>query len=135
MIAALFGFQGRLGRLAFLGWNLAGMALVGAITVAFLALGTGLAAAGAPSGGAKILGVLTALTAAGTGIWMTLALVSKRVRDIGLVPLPLIIGVTVLLAIDDIVLTRFTDLRFFSPFARETPLGGLLATGSIVLSS
>jgi TPR repeat protein len=63
---------------------------------------------------------------------MTLALVSKRVRDIGLVPLPLIIGVTVLLAIDDIVLTRFTDLRFFSPFARQTPLGGLLATGSIV---
>jgi len=38
MINALFGFRGRLGRLAFLGWNLVGMILVGAITIAFLVL-------------------------------------------------------------------------------------------------
>jgi len=129
MINALFGFRGRLGRLAFLGWNLVGMILVGAITIAFLVLGTVLAALGVPSGGATILGVLMALTAGGAGIWMTLALLSKRVRDIGLAPLPLLIGAIALLALDDTVLTRFTDLRFFSPFARQTPLGGLLATG------
>jgi hypothetical protein len=64
MINALFGFRGRLGRLAFLGWNLAAMVLVGAIAVAFLVLGAGLAAVGVPSGGAKILGVLTAVVAA-----------------------------------------------------------------------
>jgi uncharacterized membrane protein YhaH (DUF805 family)/TPR repeat protein len=132
MIAALFGFQGRLGRLAFLGWNLAGMAVVAAIFVAFLALGGILAVAGAPSGGAKILGFLMAYTAYGVGIWMTLALVSKRVRDTGLAPLPLMIGAIVLFAIDDVVLTRFTDLRFISPFARQTPLGGLLAAGSMI---
>ena len=86
MINALFGFRGRLGRLAFLGWNLVGMILVGAITIAFLVLGTVLAALGVPSGGATILGVLMALTAGGAGIWMTLALLSKRVRDIGLAP-------------------------------------------------
>jgi hypothetical protein len=37
-----------------------------------------------------------------------------------------------LLAVDEAVLARFTDLRFLSPFARQTPLGGLLATGSII---
>src|SRR5439155_3772722 len=132
MIDALFGFRGRLGRLAFLGWNLAGMALVGAIAVAFLVLGAGLAAAGAPSGGATILGVLMALTAGGAGIWMTLALLGKRVRDMGLAPLPLMIGAIILLAVDEAVLTRVTDLRFVSPFARQTPLGGLLATGLII---
>ena len=104
------------------------MAVVAAITVAFLVVGAMLAAAGAPSGGANILGVLMAVTAFGVGIWMTLALISKRVRDTGLAPLPLMIGAVVLLAIDDVVLTRFTDLRFISPFARQTPLGGLLAT-------
>ena len=104
MINALFGFRGRLGRLAFLGWNLVGMILVGAITIAFLVLGTVLAALGVPSGGATILGVLMALTAGGAGIWMTLALLSKRVRDIGLAPLPLLIGAIALLALDDTVL-------------------------------
>jgi len=132
MIDALFGFRGRLGRLAFLGWNLAGMVVVGAIAVAFLVLGAGLAAVGVPSDGAKILGVLMALTAGGAGIWMTLAILGKRVRDIGLAPLPWMIGAITLLAVDEAVLARFTDLRFLSPFARQTPLGGLLATGSII---
>src|SRR3982751_6319794 len=98
MIDALFGFRGRLGRLAFLGWNLAGMVLVGAIALAFLVLGAGLAAVGTPSSGAKIVGMLMALTAGGAGLWMTFALLSKRVRDIGLAPLPLVIGAMVLLA-------------------------------------
>jgi hypothetical protein len=71
MIDALFGFRGYLGRLAFLGWNLAGMALVGAITVAFLILGAGLAVVGVPSWGATILGLVMALTAGGAGICMT----------------------------------------------------------------
>lgn len=132
MISALFGFDGRLGRLAFLGWYLAGMALVGAIVIAFLVLGAGLAAIGAPSGVAKILGILTAVTAAGAGLWIILALLSKRVRDMGLAPLPLMIGAIIVLAVDETVLTRLTDLRFLSPFARQTPLGGLLATCSII---
>src|SRR4051812_3912876 len=119
MINTLFAFRGRLGRQAFLGWNLAGMALVGAIAVAFLVLGASLAAIGVPSGGATILGILTALAAGGAGIWMTLALLSKRVRDIGLAPMPLITGAIILLAVDGAVLTGFTDLRFLSPFARQ----------------
>ena len=132
MIGALFGFRGSLGRLAFLGWNLAGMAVVAAITVAFLLLGAGLAVVGVPLGGAKILGLLMALTAGGAGIWIGLALFSKRVRDIGLDPLPWVVGTILLLVLDQAVLTRFTDVRFVSPFAQHTPLGGLVAAGSII---
>jgi uncharacterized membrane protein YhaH (DUF805 family) len=106
MIDALFGFRGYLGRLAFLGWNLAGMALVGAITVAFLILGAGLAVVGVPSWGATILGLVMALTAGGAGICMSLALLSKRVRDTGLAPLPLVVGTIILFAVDQAVLTK-----------------------------
>lgn len=127
---ALFGFQGRLGRLAFLGWNLAAMALVAAIAVAFLILGAGLSQVLSPaSGGPQILGVMTAVTAGGVGIWTALALTAKRVRDTGLAPLPWIAGAIILLTLDQTILTRFTELRFFAPFAGHTPLGGLLATG------
>jgi uncharacterized membrane protein YhaH (DUF805 family)/TPR repeat protein len=127
---ALFKFQGRLGRLAFLGWNLAAFALVGAIIVAFLALGAGLSLVlSRSSGGPQVLGVMMAVTAAGAGIWTALALTVKRVRDAGLAPWPVIIGATILLTFDYTILTRFTGVRFFSPFAGHTPLGGLLATG------
>ena len=132
MIDALFGFRGSLGRLAFLGWNLAALALVGAIIVAFLVVGAGLAALGAPSGGATVLGILMALTAGGAGLWMSLALLGKRLQDIGLAPLPWVAGAIILLAVDQAVLTGFTDLRFVTPFAHHTPLGGVLAAGSII---
>ncbi|HXO70063.1 MAG TPA: DUF805 domain-containing protein, partial [Bradyrhizobium sp.] len=127
---ALFKFQGRLGRLAFLGWNLAALALVAAIVVAFLILGAGLSLVLSPSsGGPQVLGLMTVVTGAGAAIWTTLALTVKRVRDTGLAPWPVTIGAILLLMVDYAFLTRFTDVRFFSPFAGQTPLGGLLATG------
>jgi uncharacterized membrane protein YhaH (DUF805 family) len=134
MIGALFGFQGRLARLAFLGWNLAAMALVAAIALAYLALGTGLSGLlsgirGAPT----FFGAATGLTCAAAGIWMTLALTTKRVRDIGLAPLPLVVAATAVLMVDHYSLTRLTELRFFPPFANYTPLGGLLAFTWLVL--
>jgi uncharacterized membrane protein YhaH (DUF805 family) len=130
---ALFGFRGRSGRLAFLGWNLAALVLVGAIVVAFLILGAGLSYVLSPSSGAPaVLGVMMAVTAGGAGIWAALALTVKRVRDTGLAPLPVIIGATILLTLDYYILARFTGVRFFSPFASHTPLGGLLATGWFV---
>jgi uncharacterized membrane protein YhaH (DUF805 family) len=132
MIDALFGFRGRLGRLAFLGWNLTGMALVAAIAVAFLIVGAGLSGVLQVRGAATVLGVLMAATAGGVGIWTTIALAAKRLRDIGLAPLPLMIGATILLAFDFFVLTRLTGVRFFSPLAGYTPLGGLFATGWMV---
>jgi uncharacterized membrane protein YhaH (DUF805 family) len=133
MIDALFGFRGRLGRLAFLGWNLAGMALVAAIAVGFLVVGGGLSGVLSQVRGAStIIGVLMAATAGGVGIWASIALVAKRLRDIGLAPLPIMIGVAILLAFDQFILTRLTGVRFFSPFGGQTPLGGLFATGWVV---
>jgi uncharacterized membrane protein YhaH (DUF805 family)/TPR repeat protein len=133
MIDALFRFHGRLGRLAFLGWNLVAMAVVTGIVVAFVAIGAGFAALGVGSGGAASrLGLVTVLAAGSAAVWMTLALVSKRLRDIGLVPWPLLIAAALLLAVDALGLTRLTDLRFFAPFAGHTPLGGLLATGATI---
>jgi TPR repeat protein len=127
---ALFGFRGHMGRLAFLGWHLAALVLVGAITVAFLILGAGLSRVLSPSsGGPQVLGVMTAVTAGGAGIWASVALTAKRIRDTGFAPWPPIIAVIILLTLDQIILARFTDVRFFSPFAGHTPLGGLLATG------
>jgi uncharacterized membrane protein YhaH (DUF805 family) len=127
---ALFGFRGSLGRLAFLGWNLAAMVAVGAIAVAFLILGAGLSIVLSPSGGSpQVLGVMIAVTTGGAGIWTALAVTVKRVRDTGLAPWPVVIGVTLLLTFDYIILARFTGVRFFWPFGGHTPLGGLLATG------
>jgi uncharacterized membrane protein YhaH (DUF805 family) len=132
MIDALFGFQGRLARLAFLGWNLAGMALVAVMAVAFLVLGAGLSGLlsglhGAPA----ILGAITGLSCGVAGIWTTLALTTKRIRDVGLAPWPLIIGATAILMVDYYSLTRLTEVRFFAPFAKYTPLGGLFAVAWI----
>ena len=106
------------------------MVLVGAIAVAFLVLGAGLSLVlSRSSGGPQVLGVMTAVAAGGAGIWTAFALTAKRVRDTGLAPLPVIVGATLLFTFDYYILTRFTDVRFFSPFAGYTPLGGLLATG------
>jgi TPR repeat protein len=133
MIDALFGFRGRLGRLAFLSWNLAGIVLVGAIALAFLILGAGLSGVlSQSSGAAAVVGVLMAATAGGVGIWATIALAAKRLRDIGLAPLPLMIAATILLAFDSFILTRLTGVRFFSPLAGYTPLGGLFTTGWMI---
>jgi TPR repeat protein len=130
---ALFGFRGRLGRLAFLGWNLAALLLVGVIIVGFLILGAGLSYVLSPSsGGPAVLGVMMAVTAGGAGVWSALALTVKRVRDTGLAPLPVMIGAAVLFTFDYYILTRFTGVRFVSPFASHTPLGGLLAIGWFV---
>jgi TPR repeat protein/uncharacterized membrane protein YhaH (DUF805 family) len=127
---ALFGFRGHMGRLAFLGWHLAALVLVGAITVAFLILGAVLSRVLSPSSGApQVLGVMMAVTAGGAGMWASLALTAKRIRDTGFAPWPAIIGVIILLTLDHYLLARFTGVRFFSPFASQTPLGGLLATG------
>ena len=65
---------------------------------------------------------------------MTLALLSKRVRDIGLAPLPLLIGAIASLALDDTVPDSFHRFALLSLFARQTPLGCLLATGWFIFS-
>ncbi|GLS46865.1 DUF805 domain-containing protein [Methylobacterium brachythecii] len=84
MFWALFGFSGRLGRLAFFGWSMIVASVVG--------VGVALAALGFVAGLAKGSGD----TLVGTGlcvavgvipiVWMTTALTTKRLRDAGFPP-------------------------------------------------
>jgi uncharacterized membrane protein YhaH (DUF805 family) len=133
MLATLFGFQGRLGRLPYLGWSAAAMFLLIAVAAFFLVVGIGLAGATSPDGaGPKILGGLMALTSLVVGMWTSLALSAKRIRDTGFAPLPVIIGFLLLTLVDALILTRLTGVRFFWPFAQYTPLGGLAAIAGMV---
>src|SRR5207247_582691 len=84
-------------------------------------------------GGPRILGFLMAVTATVIGIWSTLALQAKRLRDIGFSPLKWMIGVTALLMADQWLLTHVTDLRFFPPLSQYTPLGGLVCAAYMVV--
>jgi uncharacterized membrane protein YhaH (DUF805 family) len=133
MLATLFGFQGRLGRLPYLGWSVAAMFLLIAVVAFFLIVGIGLAGATSAYGaGPKILGGLMALTSMVVGAWTTLALSAKRIRDTGFAPLPVIIGFVLLSLVDALILTRLTGVRFFWPFAQYTPLGGLAGIAGTV---
>lgn len=68
------------------------------------------------------------------GIWITLALQAKRIRDMGFNPWPWVIGVTAVMIADQFIFTHYTQLRFFPPLAEYTPFGGFLtAAYTIVL--
>ena len=134
MLQAIFGFRGQLGRLAFLGWTGAATILVFVVTMVFLAAGGVLAGIlPADGGGPRILGLSMAVAAFVIGIWSTLALQAKRLRDIGLGPLKWMIGVTALLMVDQWALTHVTDLRFFPPLSHYTPLGGLICVAYMIV--
>jgi uncharacterized membrane protein YhaH (DUF805 family) len=129
MINAIFSFHGRLGRLAYLGWMGAAAIVVFVIAFLFLLLGGVLSGMFSPDGmGPQILGILMGFTAAVVGIWTTLALQAKRIRDLGFAPLPWMLGVSVLMMADQWLVTQITVVRFFWPLAQYTPLGGLVAT-------
>ena len=106
MVHALFGFQGRLTRLAYLGWFLASLVLMVAITAAFLAIGAGAATVIVSRAGPTIMGVLMALTVLVFGVWTGLALHTKRIRDTGFSPLLVIGSVMVIFSLDAIIFGR-----------------------------
>ena len=134
MLNAIFVFNGKLGRVAFLGWMLAATLLVFTITFVFLMLGGVLAGfLSAYGSGPYILGTAMALTALVIGIWSALALQTKRIRDMGYRPLTWMLVVSIVMMIDQWALTPLTDVRFFPPFAQYTPLGGLTAAAYLIL--
>jgi uncharacterized membrane protein YhaH (DUF805 family) len=134
LFSAIFSFKGRLGRLAFLGWTAVATFLVFIIGVGFLLSG-GVTAVffSAVDSGPYILGVLMGLTAAVVGIWTTLALQAKRIRDMGFRPLPWMLSVSAVMIADQWLLTHLTDVRFFPPLAQYTPLGGLSAVAYMIV--
>lgn len=134
VLQAVFSFHGRLGRLAFLGWMAAATVLVFILAFTFIAFGAVLAGIFSAGGtGPQILGMAMGGTAAIIGIWTTLALQAKRIRDMGFRPLAWMAGVTVAMMADQWFLTQVTELRFFPPFAQYTPLGGFLAAAYMIV--
>jgi uncharacterized membrane protein YhaH (DUF805 family) len=134
VLNAIFSFHGRLGRLAFIGWTLAAIAVVFGVTLLFLLLGSVLAGSFSAAGaGPHILGIAMGLAAVIIGIWTTLALQAKRLRDMGFRPLTWILGATVVMMADQWLLTQFTVLRFFPPLQQYTPLGGFIAAAYMIM--
>lgn len=134
MLKAMFSFNGRLGRLAFIGWTLAATFLVFVITFSFLLFGILLAGFFSAEGnGPYLLGTAMAFVALIVGLWTTLALQAKRIQDIGLRPLTWMLLVSIIMVSDQAFLTPLTDLRFFPPLAQYTPLGGLAAAAYMIV--
>ena len=134
MLKAMFSFNGRLGRLAFIGWTLAATFLVFVITFSFLLFGSVLAGFFSAEGnGPYLLGTAMAFVALIIGLWTTLALQAQRIQDIGLRPLTWMLVVSIIMVSDQAFLTPLTDLRFFPPLAQYTPLGGFAATAYMIV--
>lgn len=132
MLQALFGFDGHLGRLAYLGMLLvqAVMLFVIGFVAGFVGAVLGVTMGGGARGG---LGFgLVMLPVFVVSLWSSVALMVKRVRDTGLPPW-LVVGAAFLLcALDAAVVTRFTGLRFFPPLAYMTPFGGFVTVAFTV---
>jgi uncharacterized membrane protein YhaH (DUF805 family) len=120
MIEALFEFRGHLGRLAYLGWTIAAIGLVAVASVAAAVLSVPLMMVFAP------LRLLVVLPVVIFSVWCSLALMTRRIRDTGLPPLPVIGAVVFVQLADVLVITGLTDMRFFPPFQQSTPLGGFV---------
>jgi uncharacterized membrane protein YhaH (DUF805 family) len=109
-------------RRAFIGWwvlVIVGQLYAGIPIFAGAALGKNMAA---PVQIVMMAMIITVLAIA--GLWITCCLQAKRLRDIGLPPLPVIAALTVISLVDMFVLTGLTSLRFVWPFLWNTPIGG-----------
>jgi uncharacterized membrane protein YhaH (DUF805 family) len=126
MFDALFGFGGHLGRLAYLGWSIALVGLAAVVGVATAVISIPLIMVFPP------LGVLAALPLVVFSVWSSLALMTKRIRDIGLPPLAVIGAVFLVQLIDTVAIARLTDMRFFAPFEYSTPLGAFVTAAFTV---
>jgi uncharacterized membrane protein YhaH (DUF805 family) len=84
MFWALFGFSGRLGRLAFFGWSMI-VASVAGVGVALAALGL-VAGLSKGSGGTLVGTGLCVALGVIPMLWVNAALITKRLRDAGFSP-------------------------------------------------
>jgi uncharacterized membrane protein YhaH (DUF805 family) len=124
MLATLFSFRGRLNRRAFFGWwVLAHVLLVFAIAIP--AIAAALLAKDAPVPARQAF-VIVAVLHAVLWFWIVCCLQVKRLRDIGLPPLPVIAAVYAICLVDILVLAKLASLRFIWPFSHSTPIGGFI---------
>src|SRR5262245_32982319 len=129
MLEALFFFTGRMGRLAYFGWNVAAIVLV---TVA--SLGSGIFGVFALGSGASPVGLIAIIAPVFVlAVWVSVALMAKRLRDMGFSPWIWIVGVFLVIVVDQFLLTHFLRARFIPPFQDQTPFGGFVLTVFTIL--
>jgi uncharacterized membrane protein YhaH (DUF805 family) len=123
MLDKLFSFRGRLARLEFLGWSLAAGVIFVVLVVALVGVVTGemLSARSNPGFGVVVVAI-------GIGIfyfWCGFALQAKRIRDIGLSPLMVIVGLFLFDFFDALVLSRIFHFKLW-PHSPNTGIAGLV---------
>jgi uncharacterized membrane protein YhaH (DUF805 family) len=129
MLEKLFWFGGRLGRLAYFGWSFASVAVAVVIALVLILL-----AAPVATNSAKVfanprdIGYVAIIGTSIVVLWMSLALQTKRLRDMGRDPFVWIVAVWTVLLLDHFVLTSYVAVRYPSyVFSGYTPLGGILS--------
>lgn len=130
MIEALFFFSGRMGRLAYLGWNVVALVLmaVGAFaTGIFGAFSLGPGGAGSAGFVAMMVPVFV------FAVWISVALMVKRLRDMGFAPWIWTVGFVVVIVVDQFLLSHYIRARFIPPFQDQTPIGGFVLTAFTIL--
>lgn len=122
MFGKLFGFRGRMGRLAYFGWLCVGVFLW--TLGLFMVLGWGFATSRANGSIGAIVGasftLLLSLIPLG---WMGLALATKRLRDTGLPPLLVIPALIAFSVVDALVLSRQTGGQLLGGLIHNSPVG------------
>jgi uncharacterized membrane protein YhaH (DUF805 family) len=118
LLEKLFSFRGRLARLEFLGWSLAAGVLL--VVMAMV-----LVTAGIYSSSPGLAAIVIGLVMAVVYFWMSFALQAKRIRDIGLSPLMVIVGLMLFSMFDAAVLSRIIHFKLWS-LGPNTGIGGLV---------
>jgi uncharacterized membrane protein YhaH (DUF805 family) len=121
----LFSFRGRLSRLQFLGWTIALAVIftVGTVVLVTTGVVSGQMLHARSSPGA--IGLAAGLAMLILYLWSGLALQVKRIRDIGLSPLLVIVGLMIFSFIDGLILSRYLHFRLW-PFQHQATISGLV---------
>jgi uncharacterized membrane protein YhaH (DUF805 family) len=129
VLEKLFWFGGRMGRLSFFGWSCAGAAISFVVALVLIILEMLMSGSSHRiSANPHDQGYLVTGGTIIVGFWISLALQTKRLRDMGRDPFVWIVGVWTVLLFDQYVLTLYTAARNSSfSFGVYTPFGGLVS--------
>jgi uncharacterized membrane protein YhaH (DUF805 family) len=122
MLDKLFSFRGRLNRVEFFCWSLAAGVIFIVMAVVLVVAGVySLNTRSSPGLSALVIGVAMAIAY----FWCGFALQAKRIRDIGLSPVMVIVGLMLFSMFDAAVLSRIFHFKLWS-FSPNTGIAGLV---------
>jgi uncharacterized membrane protein YhaH (DUF805 family) len=129
MLEKLFWFGGRMGRLAFFGWSFASVAVGVVVSLVLVLLAAPVAMNSAQMlADPRQMGYVAGIGSAVVFFWMSLALQTKRLRDMGWDPFVWIVGAWTVMLLDQFVLSSYVAARYPSyVFGSYTPLGGIVS--------